>query len=214
MPYGVHGDVNSNSCICSHCIIDADLTSVHSGYPVGFIWDPLTHLLNWFMSTSGTFMFWNRKKLSNCSWTESHVMRLIMMCEMSCVRRWRSIQFEAESAFKLELKNNGVVRRSSQESDVSTVGSGSNISDLYSWGALFHSQLGHQLSFPRLLWLSSVTLGRCYDITLAALFDILSSSLFSILLFSAVWLWGTDIVFNASRAFYHLDHLRMLELII
>lgn len=32
--------------------------------------------------------------------------------------KWRSVQFEADSAFKLELKNNGVVRRSSQESDV------------------------------------------------------------------------------------------------
>jgi hypothetical protein len=40
---------------------------------------------------------------------------------MFCVHRWRSVQFEAETAFKLELKNNGVVRRSSQESDVSVV---------------------------------------------------------------------------------------------
>ncbi|KDR09917.1 hypothetical protein L798_00354, partial [Zootermopsis nevadensis] len=32
--------------------------------------------------------------------------------------KWRSVEFEAETAFKLELKNNGVVRRSSQESDV------------------------------------------------------------------------------------------------
>lgn len=39
---------------------------------------------------------------------------------MSYLYRWRSVQFEAETAFKLELKNNGVVRRSSQESDVST----------------------------------------------------------------------------------------------
>jgi hypothetical protein len=148
MPYGVHGDVNSSSCISSHHIIDADLRSVHSGYPVGFRLDPLTPLLNWFMRTSCTFMFWKRKKPSNSPWTKSHSTRAKMMCEMRCVHRWRSVQFEAESAFKLELKNNGVVRRSSQESDVSTVfylsqdkqvGSSSNISDLYSWGALFHS---------------------------------------------------------------------------
>jgi hypothetical protein len=44
-----------------------------------------------------------------------------MIREMSHVHRWRSVQFDTESAFKLELKNNGVVRRSSQESDVSTV---------------------------------------------------------------------------------------------
>jgi hypothetical protein len=42
-----------------------------------------------------------------------------MMCAVPRVRRWRSVQYDAESTFKLELKNNGVVRRSSQESDVS-----------------------------------------------------------------------------------------------
>jgi hypothetical protein len=47
MPYGVRGDVNSNSCMCSDCIIDTDLTNVHSGYRVGFRLDPMTHLLNW-----------------------------------------------------------------------------------------------------------------------------------------------------------------------
>lgn len=35
------------------------------------------------------------------------------------VHRWRCVQFETGSAFKLDLKNNGVVRRSSQDSDVS-----------------------------------------------------------------------------------------------
>jgi hypothetical protein len=37
------------------------------------------------------------------------------------VHRWRCVQFETGSAFKLDLKNNGVVRRSSQDSDVSEV---------------------------------------------------------------------------------------------
>jgi KAT8 regulatory NSL complex subunit 1 len=32
--------------------------------------------------------------------------------------KWRCVQFETGSAFKLDLKNNGVVRRSSQDSDV------------------------------------------------------------------------------------------------
>jgi hypothetical protein len=40
---------------------------------------------------------------------------------VSFVHRWRCVQFETGSAFKLELKNNGVVRRSSQDSDVSEV---------------------------------------------------------------------------------------------
>jgi hypothetical protein len=67
-----------------------------------------------------------------------------MMCEMPRVHRWRSVQFDAESAFKLELKNNGVVRRSSQESDVSTI---------FSSGALFQSQYPYHgfCGFPQFL---------------------------------------------------------------
>ena len=44
----------------------------------------------------------------------------MMMCGI-LVHRWRCVQFETGSAFKLDLKNNGVVRRSSQDSDVSEV---------------------------------------------------------------------------------------------
>jgi hypothetical protein len=43
---------------------------------------------------------------------------MMIMCGI-LVHRWRCVQFETGSAFKLDLKNNGVVRRSSQDSDVS-----------------------------------------------------------------------------------------------
>jgi hypothetical protein len=87
---------------------------------------------------------------------------------VSFVHRWRCVQFETGSVFKLVLKNNGVVRRSSQDSDVSEI-----------FSAVWVFSLGDMLSICILVFMPLIILHNWYLILLGLLYSfIFSHSLF------------------------------------